>query len=369
MNPLTLCLSRTYNPPIHMRKVIVTMAAVLFFVGNAGSAFAQQKPVRPPRTNPPAAQQKTPLKQAPTLHVNVRLVHLVAAVTDRRNKFVTNLNQSDFKVFEDGRQQPITQFSRQADLPLRIGMLLDTSNSIRERLHFEKDAAIDFLYNVIRRNKDQAFAMTFDNEPEVIQDYTDDVGQLSSEIQKQNAGGGTALNDAIYAASQKLMTATPAAGANPDVRRVLVLISDGDDNLSDHTLTGAIEMADRAGVSIYAISTNNDWVTLDTPTPEKLHKSEGDKVLEELSDETGGRVFFPYRVDDLAQSFLDIGNELRSQYLIGYPLPNPDANGEFHRVDLRVDRKGLTVRSRKGYFATAPVTSPAPAPTGNSPQR
>lgn len=352
---------------IHMRKMILAAVAVLFLLGNARNAFAQQKPVPPPPTNPPAAQQKTIPQQAPTLHVNVRLVHLVAAVMDRRNKFVTDLNQSDFKIFEDGKQQPVTQFSRQADLPLRIGILLDTSNSIRERLHFEKDAAIDFLYNVIRRNQDQAFAMTFDNEPEVIQDYTDDVGELSSVIQKQNSGGGTALNDAIYAASQKLMTAPPATGANPDIRRVLVLISDGDDNLSDRTLTDAIQMADRAGVSIYAISTNNDWVTLDTPTPEKLHKSPGDNVLEEYSDETGGRVFFPYRVDDLAQSFLDIGNELRSQYLIGYPLPNPEANGEFHRVDLRVDRKGLIVRSRKGYFATAPVTTPAPAPAGTSP--
>ncbi|MGH9728636.1 MAG: VWA domain-containing protein [Candidatus Acidiferrales bacterium] len=341
----------------------IIAAISLLFLGVAGSVCAQQKPVLPP---PPASQQKTIPQQAPTLHVNVRLVHLVAAVMDRRNKFVTDLGQGDFKIFEDGKEQHITQFSRQADLPLRIGMLLDTSNSIRERLHFEKDAAVDFLYNVVRRHQDLAFLMTFDNEPEIIQDYTDDVGQLSSVIQKQNSGGGTALNDAIYAASQKLMTAPPATGPNPDIRRVLVVISDGDDNLSDHALSDAIQMADRAGVSVYAISTNNDWVTTDTATPQKLHLSEGEKVLQEYSDETGGRVFFPYRVDDLAQSFLDIGNELRSQYLLGYALPNPDANGEFHRVDLRVDRKGLIVRSRKGYYATAPVTTPA-EPTPGSP--
>lgn len=337
-------------------RTIFAGICLLLLLGIASRTFAQQKPVLPP---PPDTQQKTIPQQAPTVRVSVRLVHLVAAVMDRRNKFVTDLNENDFKIFEDGKQQRITQFSRQADLPLRIGMLLDTSNSIRERLHFEKDAAVDFLYSVIRRHQDQAFLMTFDNEPEIIQDYTDDVGQLSSVIQKQNSGGGTALNDAIYAASQKLMTAPPATGPNPDIRRVLVLISDGDDNLSDHALSDAIQMADRAGVSIYAISTNNDWVTTDTPTPEKLHLSEGEKILQEYSDETGGRVFFPYRVDDLAQSFLDIGNELRSQYLLGYALPNPDATGEFHRVDLRVDRKGLIVRSRKGYYATAPVTTPA----------
>lgn len=320
----------------------------------AGRAPAQQKPLpRPPQQ---AAPQRTP-----KLRVSVGVVHLVASVMDRRNKFVTNLSRKDFRVYEDGKQQPITIFSRQIDMPLRIGMLLDTSNSIRQRLHFEKDAAIDFLYNVIRRHRDLAFAMTFDNEPEVIQDYTDDVGQLSSVIQRQNAGGGTALNDAVYAASQKLMTAPPATGPNTEVRRVIVLISDGDDDLSNHTLSGAIQMADRAGVSIYAISTNNNWVTIDTPVPEKLHKSEGDKVLQEYADETGGRVFFPYRIDDLAQSFLDIGNELRSQYLIGYPLPYPVANGQFHTVRLRVDRKGLIVRTRKHYYATAPVASVSPA--------
>lgn len=276
---------------------------------------------------------------------------------DRRHKFVTDLNENDFEVFEDGRRQPITSFSRQTDLPLRIAMLLDTSNSIRERLHFEKDAAIDFLYNVIRRGKDQAFVMTFDNEPEIIQDYTEDLDQLSSVIQQQNAGGGTALNDAIYMAGDKLEHAPPAASPGEDVRRVLVLISDGDDNLSDHAMSDAVEMADKAGVSIYSISTNNDWVTLDTPTPEKLHLTEGDKILAQLSDETGGRVFFPYRVDDLAQSFLDIGNELRSQYLIGYPPPYGSPDGQFHTIDVKVGRKGLIVRTRKGYYAIAPVTT------------
>lgn len=283
---------------------------------------------------------------------------------DRRNKFVTDLTQNDFQVFEDGKEQRITYFSRQANLPLRIGMLLDTSNSIRERLHFEQDAAIDFLYNVIRRGQDQAFLMTFDNEPEVIQDYTGDVSDLSEVIQKQNAGGGTALNDAIYLASERLMDAPVPPGPNADIRRVLVVISDGDDNLSDHALSDAVEMADRSGVSIYTISSNNDWVEVDTDNPQKLQYSEGDKILKQLADETGGRAFYPFRVDDLAQSFLDIGNELRSQYLIGYTPPYKEADGQFHKVDLRVDRKGLTVRSRKGYYATAPVTTPVEAVGG-----
>jgi len=355
---LTPRFARTYNFGVLVHKRILIAAAILFASMACRPARAQQVP--PPPGAPQQKQQQTP-PTAPKKVFNVGLVHLVAAVMDRRNKFVTNLTQNDFQVFEDGKQQRITFFSTQADLPLRIAMLLDTSNSIRDRLHFEQDAATDFLYNVIRRNKDEAFLMTFDNQPEVIQDYTDDLDQLSSVIQKQNAGGGTALNDAIYLASERLADAPAPSGPDKDVRRIMVVISDGDDNLSDHALSDAIEMADRSGVSVYTISTNNDWVTVDenTETSHKYEYTAGDNVLRELADETGGRSFFPFRIDDLAQSFLDIGNELRSQYLIGYSPPYKEADGQFHHVDLRVERKGLIVRSRKGYFATAPVTSPA----------
>ena len=347
-----------------MRKIFVIAVLTLAMSITASRAGAQAKPVTPPAQS---SQQKVINQaQTPQIITTVRVVKLVATVMDRRHKFVTDLNQSDFEILEDGHPQRPTLFFRQTDLPLRIGMLLDTSNSIRERLHFEKDAAIDFLYNVIRRGKDMAFVMTFDNEPEIIQDYTQDLDQLSSVIQQQNAGGGTALNDAIYMASQKLEQAPPATEPGQDVRRVLVLISDGDDNLSDRAMSDSIEMADKAGVSIYSISTNNDWVTVDTPTPEKLHLTEGDKILAQMADETGGRVFFPYRVDDLAQSFLDIGNELRSQYLIGYPPPYGSPDGQFHKIDVKVDRKGLIVRTKKGYYAIAPVT--ASAGTGTTPK-
>lgn len=347
------------------RILIALLFSALFLTPGIASAQQVPPPPQQQQVKPPQPQNPAAPPRAPGQRFTVGLVHLVAAVMDRRNKFVTDLTQNDFEVFEDGQQQRITFFSRQADLPLRIGMLLDTSNSIRERLHFEQDAAIDFLYNVLRRGQDEAFVMTFDNEPEVVQDYTGDMSQLSEVIQKQNAGGGTALNDAIYAASERLMDA-PLPRTNPEVRRILVVISDGDDNLSDHALSDAIQMADRAGVSIYTISSNNNWVETDTDTPQKTQYSEGDKILKELADETGGRSFFPFRVDDLAQSFLDIGNELRSQYLIGYAPPYKIADGQFHRVELKVLRKGLIVRSRKGYYATAPVTSPATSVAGGT---
>jgi Ca-activated chloride channel homolog len=282
------------------------------------------------------------------------LVHLVATVTDRRHNFVTDLEQSDFKILEDNTPQEIRFFGRETDLPLRIAVLLDTSNSIRPRLAFEQEAAIDFLDGVIRRNKDMAFLMTFDNEPDVIQDYTGDLGLLTAAIRKQRAGGGTALNDAIYRASEKLLNPPLPKGANPEVRRVIVVISDGDDNLSDHALSDAIEAAIRAEAAIYAISTNTDWLSISGDKPHKIHVEGGDKVLEEYSEQTGGRVFYPYKVEDLAQSFVDIGTELRSQYFIAYSPRDTESVGKYRKIEVNTDRKGLAVRTRKGYYPVAP---------------
>jgi Ca-activated chloride channel family protein len=304
----------------------------------------------------PSQDQKPP----PPIQVTTGLVHLVATVTDRRHNFVTNLDQSDFRIFENGTPQEIRFFGRETDLPLRIALLLDTSNSIRPRLEFEQDAAVDFLSSVIRRNKDMAFLMTFDNEPEVIQDYTGDLGLLTKAIRKQRAGGGTALNDAIYRAAEKLSSPPLPQAGNPEVRRVLVVISDGEDNLSDRALSDAIEAAIRAEASIYAISTNTDWLSLtDKDNPRKMHVEGGDKVLQQFAEQSGGRVFFPYRVDDLEQSFVDIGAELRSQYFIAYSPSSAPVNGQYRKIQVDTDRKNLTVRTRKGYYATA---SGAPLP-------
>jgi Ca-activated chloride channel homolog len=337
----------------------------------------------PPSPPAPAAQNQADQKSSgqtlsqdqqkgiPPIQVTTGLVHLVATVTDRRHNFITDLDKGDFKVLEDGVPQEIRYFGRETDLPLRIGLLLDTSNSIRPRLQFEQDAAIDFLSSVIRRNKDMAFLMTFDNEPEVIQDFTGDTSLLSSAIRKQRAGGGTALHDAIFRAAEKLSNPPLAPGPNPEVRRVLVVISDGEDNLSDHALSDAIEAAIRAEASIYAISTNTEWISTSTvagdkpSSPSELshknHLGPGDKVLEKFADQSGGRVFFPYRVDDLAQSFVDIGSELRSQYFIAYSPANTPTADKYRRIDVQTDRKGLIVRSRKGYYATASLPAAPPS--------
>ena len=339
------------------------LAVGAFWVLASLATQAQQPSPPPPPVAPPAEPQtKTsteplPQQKTPAITSTTGLVHLVATVMDRHRDFVTDLDQADFKVLEDGAPQDIRYFGRETDLPLRIGVLLDTSNSIRPRLDFEKDAALDFLQHVLRRNKDQAFVMTFDNEPEVIQDYTGDLALLTDAIRKQRAGGGTALNDAIYRAAEKLVNPPVPKGANPEIRRVLVVISDGNDNLSDHALSEAVDSTIRAEAVMYCISTNTDWLALDGDKPRKIHVEGGDKVLEQFADQSGGRVFYPYKVDDLAQSFVDIGDELRSQYFIAYSPNNPQASGQYRKIDVQIDRKGLQGRTRKGYYATSP-TSP-----------
>jgi VWFA-related protein len=356
-----------------MPRIFISLAltAVLLFAAasdraqqSSGAAPAKhqepaQEPAPPqaPSSEEPATQQQN---QGKITQV-VNLVDVLFTVLNRHNKLVPDLDQNDFKIWDDKAQQAIRYFSRQTDLPLRIGLLMDTSNSIRDRLKFEQDAATSFLFSVLRHNKDQAFVMTFDDEPAVLQAFTDDAGRLRDEIVKTRAGGGTAVYDAIYNACQKELSHPPRPpGDQPDVvRRVMILISDGDDNLSNHTRSEAIEMAQRYSVVIYAISTSTQWIQLSQTNPEKAanrktHLTEGDAILKDLAEETGGRAFFPYHVDDLDQSFQDIGDELRNQYSIAYNPTNYQLDGKYHKIRIEVpEHKGYQVRARRGYYAKA----------------
>ena len=336
-------------------RVRLTLAFVIVAVFSCVNVRAQQ----PQQPAAPPAPPEPPIASGPSIRQNVNLVDVLFTVLTRQNKIVADLNSENFRVFDDDAPQQIRFFNRQTDMPLRVGLLLDTSNSIRDRLQFERQAAIDFLYNVIRRDRDQAFLMTVDDDPEMVQEFTGDLDRLREVILKQRAGGGTALYDAVYLACGQLMK-LPAAVGNPDkdLRRVLVVISDGDDNLSRHSRGEALEIAQRAGIVIYTISTSTNWILPDQEARgdlanRKYMKDEGDKVLQQFSDESGGRAFFPYRVDDLAQSFAYIGDELRSQYSLAYvPVRAPD--GKFHRIRIEVNAKGLQVRARRGYYATPP---------------
>ncbi len=360
-----------------MRQAITALllAFILFALPVSESAQQQQQPQPPPPN-----QQETQQSQT-TIKVPVNVVDVLATVLNRRNKLVPDLTQDDFKLLDENTAQTIRFFSRQSDIPLRIGLLMDTSNSIRDRIKFEQDAAVNFLYTVLRRGKDQAFAMTFDDEPQIVQSFTGDTGLLRDQIVKTRAGGGTAVYDAIYEACAKHLSNPPRPpGDQPDiVRRVMILISDGEDNLSDHTRGEAVEMAQRTGVVIYTISTSIQWVTT---TAEKdcratgtckYHLTDGDKILQNLAEETGGRSFYPYHVDDLDQSFQDIGDELRNQYQITYNPSNFVPNGKYHRIKLEVPKfNGYQVRARRGYYArpngVGPVNAPAAKPPATAPQ-
>ena len=369
-----------------MRRILISgaLTAALLFAGasdraqQSSSALsgkrqdAAQQP-GPPQSTPPG---EAPLQQPGQSKITqtVNLVDVLFTVLNRRNKLVPDLEKGDFKIFDDKSAQAIRYFSRQTDLPLRIGLLMDTSNSIRDRLKFEQDAATAFLFSVIRHHKDQAFVMTFDDEPALIQSFTDDAGRLRDEIVKTRAGGGTAVYDAIYDACAKELSHPPRPpGDQPDVvRRVMILISDGEDNLSNHTRSEAIEMAQRTSVVIYTISTSTQWIQLSQTDPEKAanrktHLTDGDKILQDVAEETGGRAFYPYHVDDLDQSFQDIGDELRNQYSIAYIPTNYVLDGKYHRIRIEVpDHKGYQVRARRGYFAKANNIPTNSSPSGST---
>jgi VWFA-related protein len=349
--------------------VLLPSSAIRAQQAPASSKQQQAPPAAPP---PPPGQQGNP-QTGQTFVKEVNLVDVLFTVLNRRNKLVPDLEEGDFKVFDEGKPQEIRYFSKQTDLPLRIGMLLDTSNSIRERIKFEQDASVSFLFSVLRRNKDQAFVMTFDDEPQVLQPFTSDAGALRDQIMGTRAGGGTAIYDAVYQACSTQLNHPPRpAGDQPDVvRRVMILISDGEDNLSTHTRAEAIELAQRTSVVIYTISTSTQWVSLEETDPNKTsdrkyHLTEGDKILQDLAEETGGRAFFPYHVDDLDQSFQDIGDELRNQYSIAYQPANYVLDGRYHKIRVEVpDHKGYQVRARRGYYARANRGANAPSEPGS----
>jgi Ca-activated chloride channel homolog len=358
---LPLRLTYDHHEKTGMKKRALWIGILGVFAAVAAVGAQQAQPPAPPQS-PPAAPAQADRQGA--IVRNVNLVEVLFSVVTKREKLVTDLIKENFKVFDDGTQQEITDFSQPTDLPLRIGMVLDTSNSIRERLKFEQDAAINFIFNALRRGKDQAFLMTFDDGPQIIKDFTGDTGDIRDTILKQRAGGGTSLYDAVYAASDHLLKNSPLPpGPNSEVRRVLVVISDGEDNSSNRARGESVEMAQRAGVIIYSISTSTDWVTTeDEKNPakrisRKYEKGEGDKVLEQLAVETGGRAFFPYKVDDLGQSFLDIGDELRHQYALAYSPTGRSPDGKYHTIRIQTDRKDVIVRARKGYYSV-----PIPAP-------
>jgi Ca-activated chloride channel family protein len=313
-----------------MIKRVVTLALLLCAL--PGWLAAQEaKPAAPPAASQPASSTQP-------IRVRVELVNVLMTVTDRKNRLVIHMTKDDFKVLEDGKPQTIRYFSRESDLPLRIAILIDTSNSIRERMRFEQEAAIDFLNTTIRRGKDLAFVVGFDVEPQLVQDYTDNLEKLANAIRGLQAGGVTSLYDAIFFSCKEKMLFFPPP--EPYLRRVMIIISDGQDNQSEHTREEALAMAQRAEVTIFTISTNRSGA-----------EARGDKVLRRLAEETGGRAFFPFEASELAADFQQIARELRSQYSLAYVSTNPAHDGTFRNILIEPLEKNMRVRAKAGYFA------------------
>ncbi len=270
--------------------------------------------------------------------LDVARVNMLYTVSDKKGRFVTDLTRDDFQIVEAKKEQKILEFTAESDLPLRLAILVDSSNSIRDRFRFQQEAAIEFINQVVRSRQDKAVIVSFDSAAELVADLTGDTEVLSKAIRGLRPGGGTALYDAMfYACRDKLMQDQP----RHKFRRAMIMLGDGDDNASRYTRDQALEMAQKADVVIYSISTNNTKIDRD-----------GDKVLRYFAEETGGVAFFPFKVQDLSQSFENISNELRHQYNVLY-RPDPlKTDGLYHRVDIKVKgRKELVVRARKGYYA------------------
>jgi VWFA-related protein len=265
-------------------------------------------------------------------------VNLVFTVTDKHGKFIKDLKQDQFRILDNSKPpKQVVMFKGQTDLPLRVGLLIDASNSIRDRFLFEQQAATKFLQAIIHVRTDKAFVVAFDEAIDLAQDFTNDTDKLRRGIKNIRPGGGTALWDAVYYACRDKLLKEQETGP---VRRAIILISDGADNQSRVSRQEALEMAQKAEVIVYTISTNLS----------NIH-DRGDQNLQMLADATGGRSFFPYKIEELSNAFAEVEGELRSQYALAYKPADLISNGEFRPIQIIANNKSLKVRARKGYFA------------------
>jgi VWFA-related protein len=310
----------------------------------APAPAAQTPAAQAPAGQQPAGQQLAAGAQnqtediGPTLKLGVNEVNLIFTVTDKHGHYIPNLKQSDFALLDDQKApEKVTSFRQQINLPLRVGIVIDTSTSIRSRFQFEQQSATEFLLQILKAKSDRAFVMGFDQTPQVEADWTNNIDSLETGINRLRPGGGTAMFDAVYVACRdKLLD---ARGQEP-VRHAMILISDGDDNQSRVHPDEAIKMCQRAETIIYAISTN--W----TPS-----RGKGDQILSQMSSETGGLTFFPPSVEEMSNSFKSIEEELRSQYALTYTPADFKTNGAFRPIYLYCNDRRYIARAKKGYFA------------------
>lgn len=282
-----------------------------------------------PQGNPESVQ---------TFFTGTNEVRVIFTVTDKHGRYIKDLKRSDFRVLDDKKPaDQIRSFRSETDLPLQVALLIDASNSIRDRFKFEQEAAIEFLNSIVRPRYDEALTVGFDSTPDVTQDFTDNTELLSKGVRALRAGGGTAMYDALYFACRDKLMKREQKGP---LRRAIILLSDGEDNSSHVTREESIEMAQRAEVIVYTISTNVSG-----------SKTRFDKVLERIAEATGGRAFFPFQIRDVTDAFASIQDELRSQYAMTYKPADFVSDGHFRTIEILAQQKAFKVRARKGYYA------------------
>ena len=273
--------------------------------------------------------------------INVRLP--ITVTEGKSNHFVTDLKEEDFQIFEDKVPQKIVAFAHQSDLPLDVAVLMDTSNSVKPKLKFEKDSAVSFLETMLSSRKDRALFATFDSQIVLHQDFTNRLDQLSNAVYKVKAQGETRMYDAVYQVCEEKMAASPGR------RRAMVIITDGEDTASERTLNNAIDLAQLNETVIFAISTKAGGLF---GVQGGMVDRKEDKDIKRLAEETGGRAFFTAEVIELEKSLAAIARELRSQYLVAYSPTNENFDSKFRKIEVKLPgKKDLRVRTKTGYNA------------------
>ncbi len=329
-----------------MRKTLrlYSLCLSLIVLALAGSAVAQ-KPLPSPSPSPAA----TPEDNSPTKVFEVRLP-IIVVTDDKKKDLVPGLRKGDFTIFEDGVQQEVTFFSDETTNPVvYVGVLMDTSPSTVGKLSFSKEAAMTFLQTVIRQRKDKAAFMTFDHEVKLVQDFTDKMDLLQKAVDKiKKPGAQTALYDAIWQFTDEKLRNSPG-------RRVIVVITDGDDTFSRAELKDAIDIAQRTETTIFAISTKSGFLGSVPGVQGGTVKDKEDKLLTQLCADTGGEAFFTGDMLALEKAFTKISNELRSQYIATYKPANQNYDGRVRKIEVRFTDKEKAdkyrIRTKASYRA------------------
>jgi len=295
---------------------------------------------KPAATATPPPEGETPTK--------VFEVRLPVTVTEGKKNLVSGLAKGDFEVLEDGVVQEVTFFSdEKTNPPVYVGVLMDTSPSTKGKMGFSKEAAANFLYSVVQLRKDKAAFMTFDNEIVLRQDFTDKLDLLQSAVDKvKNTGSQTALYDAVWEFTDEKLRTAPG-------RRVIVVITDGDDTFSRADLRDAIDLAQRTETTVFGISTKGGFLGTVPGVEAGTVKDKGDKFLTELCEATGGQAFFTGDMMELEKAFRRIADELRGQYIITYRPANQNYDGRDRKIEVRFTDKDktkrYTIRTKKSY--------------------